>query len=63
MACGDEPLDDIQLRALEAFHNKARILDVQQRLAQEMVVFEEYGEWVETTLQNVHEEEGGTDVL
>jgi hypothetical protein len=34
-----------------------------QKLAQEMVVFEEYGEWVETALQNVHGEEGGTDVL
>ena len=42
MACGDGPLDDTQLRAFEAFHDQARILDVPQRLAQEMVVFEEY---------------------
>jgi hypothetical protein len=36
---------------------------VPQRLAQEMVVFEEYGERVEDALQNAHGEDGAADVL
>src|SRR3954465_5843226 len=55
-----EPLDDTQLRAFEAFHDEARVLDAVERLAQEVILFEEDGKGIEVHSAAAARAEGGS---